>query len=132
MMKYNIQRAIDTSMELGSAVPWAEKYLVILEKDTVKNKKTIIGVAGYLAAYSANVLKDKEKALVYLRRMLSLDPTNAAIQQNITVLEKAAAPKPETAPKTDQAPKPEAAPKSSASNRVVSIDSLSVFVVAAP
>jgi hypothetical protein len=64
--------------------------------------------------------------------MLSLDPTNAAIQQNITVLEKAAAPKPETAPKTDQAPKPEAAPKSSASNRVVSIDSLSVFVVAAP
>jgi tetratricopeptide (TPR) repeat protein len=132
MMKYNIQRAIDTSMELGSAVPWAEKYLVILEKDTVKNKKTIIGVAGYLAAYSANVLKDKEKALVYLRRMLSLDPTNAAIQQNITVLENAAAPKPETAPKTDQAPKPEAAPKSSASNRVVSIDSLSVFVVAAP
>ena len=132
MMKDNIQRAIDTSMELGSAVPWAEKYLVILEKDTVKNKKTIIGVAGYLAAYSANVLKDKEKALVYLRRMLSLDPTNAAIQQNITVLEKAAAPKPETAPKTDQAPKPEAAPKSSASNRVVSIDSLSVFVVAAP
>ena len=132
MMKYNIQRAIDTSMELGSAVPWAEKYLVILEKDTVKNKKTIIGVAGYLAAYSANVLKDKEKALVYLRRMLSLDPTNTAIQQNITVLEKAAAPKPETTPKTDQAPKPEAAPKSSASNRVVSIDSLSVFVVAAP
>jgi tetratricopeptide (TPR) repeat protein len=132
MMKYNIQRAIDTSMELGSAVPWAEKYLVILEKDTVKNKKTIIGVAGYLAAYSANVLKDKEKALVYLRRMLSLDPTNAAIQQNITVLEKAAATKPETAPKTDQAPKPEAAPKSSASNRAVSIDSLSVFVVAAP
>lgn len=132
MMKYNIQRAIDTSMELGSAVPWAEKYLVILEKDTVKNKKTIIGVAGYLAAYSANVLKDKEKALVYLRRMLSLDPTNAAIQQNITVLEKAAATKPEAAPKTDQAPKPEAAPKSSASNRAVSIDSLSVFVVAAP
>ncbi|MFM8806832.1 MAG: tetratricopeptide repeat protein [Sphingomonadales bacterium] len=132
MMKYNIQRAIDTSMELGSAVPWAEKYLVILEKDTVKNKKTIIGVAGYLAAYSANVLKDKEKALVYLRRMLSLDPTNAAIQQNITVLEKAAAPKPDNAPKSDQTPKPDAAPKSIALNRVISLDSLSAFVVAAP
>ena len=132
MMKYNIQRAIDTSMELGSAVPWAEKYLEILEKDTVKNKKTIIGVAGYLAAYSANVLKDKDKALIYLRRMLSLDPTNAAIQQNITVLEKAAAPKPDNAPKTDQTPKPEAAPKSNALNRAVSLDSLSVFVVAAP
>jgi hypothetical protein len=64
--------------------------------------------------------------------MLSLDPTNAAIQQNITVLEKAAAPKPDNAPKTDQTPKPEAAPKSNALNRAVSLDSLSVFVVAAP
>lgn len=103
MMLYNIQRAVDTAMEKGTAVPWAIKYLEILEKDTVKNKKTIIGVAGYLAAYSANILKDKEKALQYLRRMLSLDPTNAAIQQNISVLEKAAANKPE-APKTDGAP----------------------------
>ncbi|MBM3915694.1 MAG: tetratricopeptide repeat protein [Sphingomonadales bacterium] len=119
MMKYNIQRAIDTSMELGSAVPWAEKYLVILEKDTVKNKKTIIGVAGYLAAYSANVLKDKEKALVFLRRMLSLDPTNAAIQQNINVLEKTPAAKPDNAPKTDQSPKSAAVPKNNALIRVV-------------
>jgi len=109
MMQYNIQRAVDTAMEKGSAVPWAIKYLEILERDTVKNKKTIIGVAGYLAAYSANILKDKEKALQYLRRMLSLDPTNAAIQQNITVLEKAPANKPEppkeTAP-ANQPPKP--------------------------
>ncbi|MFM8592617.1 MAG: tetratricopeptide repeat protein [Sphingomonadales bacterium] len=119
MMKYNIQRAIDTSMELGSAVPWAEKYLVILEKDTVKNKKTIIGVAGYLAAYSANVLKDKEKALVYLRRMLSLDPTNAVIQQNINVLEKTPAAKPDNAPKTDQSPKSAAVPKNNSLIRVV-------------
>jgi hypothetical protein len=41
--------------------------------------------------------------------MLSLDPTNAAIQQNITVLEKAPANKPEppkeTAP-ANQPPKP--------------------------
>lgn len=100
MMKYNIQRALDSTMEKGSAVPWAEKYLAILEKDTVKNKKTIIGVAGYLAAYIANVLKDKEKALIYLRRMLSLDPTNTAIQQNISVLEKAA-PATAPAPRTD-------------------------------
>ena len=89
MMQYNIQRAVDTAMEKGAAVPWAIKYLEILERDTVKNKKTIIGVAGYLAAYNANILKDKEKALQYLRRMLALDPTNVTIQQNITVLEKA-------------------------------------------
>jgi hypothetical protein len=99
MMEYNIQRAIDSTMEMGSAVPWAIKYLELLEKDTVKNAKTIIGVSGYLAAYNANILKDKDKALQYLRRMLALDPTNAAIQQNISVLEKSPANKPEPAPK---------------------------------
>jgi hypothetical protein len=99
MMEYNIHRAMDSTMEKGTAVPWALKYLELLEKDTVKNAKTIIGVAGYLAAYNANIMKDKEKALQYLRRMLSLDPTNAAIQQNISVLEKSPANKPEPAPK---------------------------------
>ena len=99
MMEYNIHRALDSTMEKGAAVPWALKYLELLEKDTVKNKKTIIGVAGYLAAYNANILKDKDKALEYLRRMLSLDPTNAAIQQNISVLEKTPANKPEAAPR---------------------------------
>lgn len=132
MMKYNIQRAIDTSMEMGSAVPWAEKYMMILEKDTVKNKKTIIGVAGYLAAYSANILKDKEKALTYLRRMLSLDPTNTAIQQNISVLEKSANSKPDNAPKTEPAPKAAAAPKSSALNRSFLGAHHAVFVIVAP
>jgi tetratricopeptide (TPR) repeat protein len=97
MMEYNIQRAVDSTMEKGSAVPWALKYLEILEKDTVKNAKTIIGVSGYLAAYNANILKDKDKALEYLRRMLALDPDNAAIQNNITILEKSAANKPDSA-----------------------------------
>lgn len=132
MMKYNIQRAIDTTMEMGTAVPWAEKYLVILEKDTVKNKKTIIGVSGYLAAYSANVLKDKDKALLYLRRMLSLDPTNTAIQQNISVLEKAAQTKPDNAPKSDQAPKTEAAPKPNTLNQTALRRYHAGFVAIAP
>jgi len=132
MMKFNIQRAIDDSMLLGSAVPWAEKYLVILEKDTVKNKKTIIGVAGYLAAYSANMLKDKEKALLYLRRMLALDPTNAAIQQNINVLEKAASTKPDNAPKSDPAPKSAAAPGRNPLNKTGLLANRADFVVVAP
>lgn len=132
MMKYNIQRAIDPTMELGAAVPWAEKYLAILEKDTVKNKKTIIGVAGYLAAYSANVLKDKDKALLYLRRMLTLDPTNAAIQQNINVLEKAAAPKPADAPKNGPVPAPSPAPKTGSLNRTALVFYRADFVAIAP
>jgi tetratricopeptide (TPR) repeat protein len=94
MMQYNIHRAIDTTMEKGLAVPWAEKYLVILEKDTAKNKKTIIGVAGYLATYYANIVKDKPKAITYLKKMLLYDPANADIQNSIKLLEKTPATKP--------------------------------------
>ena len=96
MMQYNIHRAMDSTMEKGMAVPWAEKYLGLLEKDTVKNKSTIIGVAGYLAQYYANILKDKIRALEYLRKMLALDPNNEAIKQNISILEKSPAAKPAT------------------------------------
>lgn len=106
MMQYNIHRALDSTMEKGMAVPWAEKYLTILEKDTAKNKKTIIGVASYLASYHANIVKDKEKALEYLRKMLVLDPTNEIIKNNISVLEKAPAAKPPTPTKGGAAPTP--------------------------
>jgi Flp pilus assembly protein TadD len=105
MMQYNIHRARDTSMEKGAAVPWAERYLVILEKDTTKNKKNIIGVSSYLASYYANVAKDRDKALVYLRKMLALDPSNTVIQQNISILEKVQAPG-----TTPPSPKPGQAP----------------------
>ena len=106
MMQYNIHRTIDSTMEKGLAVPWAEKYLAILEKDTAKNKKTIIGVAGYLATYYANIVKDKVKAIEYLKKMLLYDPTNIDIQNNIKLLEKAPATKPPaTKPKVATTPK---------------------------
>ncbi len=92
MMEYNIHRAIDSTMEKGDAVPWAEKYLQILEKDTVKNKTSILGVAGYLAQYHANIAKNKEKAIEYLQRMLNLDPTNEAIQKNLEIMKKSQTP----------------------------------------
>jgi hypothetical protein len=82
-MEFNIKRAMDTSMVQGLAVSPALKYLEVLEKDTTGNKKTIIQVAGYLAQYYANIAKDKEKALVYLQKMLALDPTNADIKKYV-------------------------------------------------
>jgi hypothetical protein len=89
-------------MEKGLAVPFAAKYLEILEKDTAKNKKEIIGTASYLASYYANILKDKVKALEYLKKMLALDPTNEIIKNNIKALEKSMETKPKaaTTPKT--------------------------------
>lgn len=115
MMQYNIHRALDSTMEKGMAVPWAEKYLTLLEKDTAKNKKTIIGVASYLASYHANIVKDKDKALEYLRKMLALDPTNEIIKNNISVLEKAPANKPSAPAKGGtQPPAKTGSPKPSA------------------
>ncbi len=90
--KFNNQRAQDTSMALGLAVPHALKYLEVLEKDTAKNKSGILQVAGYLAQYYANIAKEKDKALEYLQKMLALDPTNADIQKYIDAMKKPAKP----------------------------------------
>ncbi len=98
--RFNIQRALDTSMEKGLAVQPAIKYLEILERDTAKYKPAILSTAGYLAQYYANILKDKVKAVEYLKIMLVLDPTNETIIKYITDLEKPPVPKQTTNPKT--------------------------------
>jgi tetratricopeptide (TPR) repeat protein len=103
--KFNIQKALDTTMEKGLAVQPAMKYLQVLEKDTAKNKSNILTTAGYLAQYYANVAKDKAKAIEYLKKMLALDPNNESIQNNIKILEKPAQKQPATNPKGNAAPK---------------------------
>ena len=86
-------------MEKGLAVQPAIKYLEVLEKDTVKNKSAIISTAGYLAGYYNNIAKDKGKAIIYLEKMLALDPTNEAIKNNLNILKKAPASKTGTTPR---------------------------------
>lgn len=103
-MEFSIQRAIDTSMALGLAVPPGIKYLEVLEKDTAKNKKAIIGVAGYLAQYYANIAKDKEKAIVYLEKLVLLDPTNVDFKKYLDDMKKPV-PKSSTNPKGNAPPK---------------------------
>ena len=100
--RFQIGRIKDSTMEQGLAVPFAIKYLEILERDTAKNKKEIIGTSSYLAAYYANILKDKVKALEYLKKMLVFDPTNEVIINNINALEK---PPPANKPKGAAVPK---------------------------
>jgi tetratricopeptide (TPR) repeat protein len=96
---FNNNRAMDTTMEKGLAVDPAMKYLEVLEKDTVKYKTSIISTAGYLAQYYANVAKDKDKALLYLEKMLAMDPSNDTIRKYIEDMKKP--PKP-TKPATTQ------------------------------
>ncbi len=85
--RYTIARITDSTMEKGTATPFAIKYLEILEKDPAKNKKEIISTSAYLATYYANIVKEKAMAIVYLKKMLALDPTNSEIQNNIMKLE---------------------------------------------
>ena len=99
-MEFSIQRALDTAMTLGLAVPYATKYLEVLEKDTAKNKKTIIGVAGYLAQYYANIAKDRDKAIVYLEKMVMYDPANADFKKYLDDMKKP----PKAAPKGNPSP----------------------------
>jgi tetratricopeptide (TPR) repeat protein len=105
-MKFQIGRLRDTTMEKGLAVPFATKYLEVLEKDTAKNKKSILSTAGYLAQYYANIAKDRTRAIDYLSKMLVFDPANEGIKKNIEALKNAPAPRPNspTAPKGNTAP----------------------------
>jgi hypothetical protein len=86
-------------MEKGLAIPNAMKYLEVLQRDTAKNKSSIMSTAGYLAQYYANVAKDKDKAIQYLETMLALDPTNESIKKNLDILKNPAPKKGTTNPK---------------------------------
>lgn len=113
-MLFTIGRVEDSTMEKGLAVEPGLKYLEVLEKDTAKNRKSILSTAGYLAQYYANIAKDKAKAIEYLKKMLLFDPANEAIQNNIKALEKALGTKPSSGGAAANAPRsngPAPAPK---------------------
>lgn len=98
--------AIDTTAELGLALPDYEKLAEVAKKsDSVKYKSMIIESYMYLAGYSNNVKKDKEAAISYLQKVLDIDPANATAKQYIDVLSKQPAQKP-TQQKQPPATKP--------------------------
>jgi hypothetical protein len=84
---------IDTAMEQGLAVPSYQKLLEIADKDRVKYKSEFIEAAGYLAGYANNILKNKDSALVYVNKILEVDPTNEAWQKTQQLLLSMPAPK---------------------------------------
>lgn len=67
---------IDTTMELGLAVPHYQKVIELAAPDSLKNKSLLIQAYGYVGAYQANVKKDFEDALVQFGKILELDPQN--------------------------------------------------------
>ena len=87
---------IDTTMEQGLAVPPYQKLLEVADKDKVKYKSEFIEAAGYLAGYANNILKNKDSALVYVDKILEVDPTNEAWNKTKEQLLKMPAPKQST------------------------------------
>lgn len=82
---------VDSTMELGMAVPDCEKFISIAEVDRAKNKSTLMTAFGYMASYSANVKKDFTSAIAYLNKMIEIDPSNQDALKNKEILEKALA-----------------------------------------
>ena len=82
--------AIDTSGELGLAVPPFEKLLNLCLRDTVKNKENGLKAAPYLTQYYANVKKDYDSAVYYISQALKFDPENETFKKNLEILKRVA------------------------------------------
>ena len=77
---------IDSTLQLGLANASFEKTIQIGLTDTLKNKSQLIYSYRYLAAYHANIKKDKASAVSYYDKILSLDPTDAEAIANKAIL----------------------------------------------
>lgn len=84
---------IDTTMEQGLAVPPYQRLLSIADQDRVKYKAEFIEAAGYLAGYANNIMKNKDSALVYVNKILEVDPANEQWKHTQEILLKMPAPK---------------------------------------
>jgi tetratricopeptide (TPR) repeat protein len=80
---------VDSTMEQGLPVEDAIKFAELASTDSVKYKSQLLLAYGYLAGYNANQLKEYEKAIFYLDKMISLDPNNTDAKNNRDILQKA-------------------------------------------
>lgn len=92
--RVKVAQAADTTMAKGLLVKPVEEYIQFLEKNKNENKSALIEQYGLLAAYYANVVKDKTKAIAALQKMLEYDPQNIDAKKYIEILNKSGKPKP--------------------------------------
>ena len=86
---FRSRSVIDSTMELGLAVPDCEKFISIAEVDKAKNKSTLITAYGYMAGYNANIKKDLAIAKSFLEKIIEIDPTNQDAIKNRDIIDKA-------------------------------------------
>lgn len=102
---------IDSTGELGLAVPFYQKAIEVGEKevDKTKVKPQLLGSYQYFIEYYYNVKKDQATALSYLDKALALEPTDAQLISNREVISKndpKSAPKKPAPTKQPSKPKP--------------------------
>ena len=90
---FRSRSVIDSTMELGLAVPDCEKFISIAELDKSKNKSTLITAYGYMAGYNANVKKDLAIAKSFLEKIIEIDPTNQDAIKKRDIIDRALATK---------------------------------------
>ncbi len=69
--------AIDTTMEKGMANAAFGKTIQLSLADTIKYKAQLLNSYKYFVAYYANIMKDKNMAISYVEKALSLEPSDA-------------------------------------------------------
>ena len=101
---------IDSTGELGLAVPSYEQAIAIGEKeaDKEKVKNQLLGAYKYFIEYYYNVKKDQATALSYVDKAIAIDPADTQLAANREFISKndpKAPPKKPTPPKTPAKPK---------------------------
>ncbi len=102
---------LDSTGELGIAVPFYQKAIEIGEKeaDKTKVKDQLMGAYKYFIEYYYNVKKDQATALSYVDKAIALDPTDEQLVANREFISKN---DPKAPPKKPTPPKPPAKAKS--------------------
>lgn len=77
LWRANSSLAMDTTMQSGIAIPHFEKLAEMARKiDSVKYKGQAVRAYFTLASYYNDIKKDKATAIMYLKKVLEVDPTN--------------------------------------------------------
>lgn len=80
----NASAVIDSTNELGLAIPHYQKTIELGEKDLEKpnTKNRLLVAYRYFLGYYFNYKKDKDSALVYVNKALELDPNDESMKSN--------------------------------------------------
>jgi len=79
---------IDSTMQLGLAVPYYKMLIDVARKDSLKNKALLLRSFQYLGSYEANITKNFTSSLEYYNKILELNPSDTDAERSASILTK--------------------------------------------